>query len=310
MFKSMRAQDSKEEQPRSKESTAKREIVVLSILLHLLLLACWNMALQLDWVRLVPAATPGPSRPPLVFDLQQPDMPREVIATPADARTRAAPRKADFLSDKNALARNQEPAPGLPVTGDPFSRGDLASHELPPEPTAPFPETEPLEQPEAEKGRERERAETEARPDGERTQPLAKEPTVAARKPLQLDLPRVPHQQLQGRAAEDGGLSFNTYNWDFAPYMLALKQRIGRNIFPPLAFSKLGMIDGNTLLRFKIYPDGRLADLQLLDYSGHHSLMETSRFAVTTSAPFPNLPTNVPEPYLEVTARFSYFIKR
>ena len=81
------------------------------------------------------------------------------------------------------------------------------------------------------------------------------------------DLPAVPHRQLAARAAESGGLSFNTYDWDFAPYMLALKERISRNIFPPLAFSQLGMIDGDTMLRFKIYPDGRLADLELLAYT-------------------------------------------
>ncbi|MCK7513172.1 MAG: TonB C-terminal domain-containing protein [Desulfobacterales bacterium] len=107
-----------------------------------------------------------------------------------------------------------------------------------------------------------------------------------------------------------GGLSFNTYDWDFAPYMLALKERISRNIFPPLAFSQLGMIDGDTMLRFKIYPDGRLADLELLGYTGHRTLMETSRFAVTTSAPFPTLPADFPKSYLEVTAKFSYFVKR
>jgi outer membrane biosynthesis protein TonB len=120
----------------------------------------------------------------------------------------------------------------------------------------------------------------------------------------------VPHRQLEGRAAESGGLSFNTYDWDFAPYMLALKERISRNIFPPLAFSQWGMIDGDTMLRFKIYPDGRLADLELLGYRGHHTLMETSRFAVTTSAPFPGLPADFPKSYLEVTAKFSYFVKR
>jgi outer membrane biosynthesis protein TonB len=92
--------------------------------------------------------------------------------------------------------------------------------------------------------------------------------------------------------------------------MLALKQRIGRNIFPPLAYTMLGMIDGDTMLRFKIYPNGRLADLELLGYRGHRTLMETSRSAVTISAPFPALPADFPKPYLEVTARFSYFVKR
>jgi hypothetical protein len=298
---------SREKKNRAMEKRVKRQVVLLSILLHIFILAFWDSTLRLGLARLVPAPAVAKNNPPMVFDLQQPERPREVIATPADARTTDRQQKADFLSTQNALARNQEPAPHLAVTDDPFSRGDMASHELA-QPAAPEAETRPSpsELPEAkgETSRDREMAGADTRPEAERA------PAPAARKPLQLDLPRVPHRQLDGRAAEDGGLSFNTYEWDFAPYMLALKQRIGRNIFPPLAFSKLAMIDGDTLLRFKIYPDGRLADLELLGYKGHHSLMETSRFAVTASAPFPGLPADFPKNYLEVTARFSYFIKR
>ncbi len=291
----------------------KRQIILLSLLLHLLFLAFWDAAIRLDLSSTFPVA-PAPKSAPLVFDMQQPDMPSEVIATPADARTIPDPQKADFLSDKNALARNQEPAPQLPLNGDPYSRGDFLSHDLMRQQPSPEKETVPpvADRPAAASEKSRESASTgaESMPDAERTAPREKQPTAASRMPFQLDLPSVPHRQMEGRAAEDGGLSFNTYDWNFAPYMLALKERIGRNIFPPLAFSKLGIIDGDTLLRFKIYPDGRLADLELLTYSGHRSLMDTSRFAVTVSAPFPNLPADFPESYLEVTAKFTYFIKK
>ena len=114
------------------EGKAMRRVIILSILLHVLFLSVWDSALRLDWTRLAPTAPPPAKSAPLVFDLQPPDLPREVIATPDDARTTPRPQKADFLSDKNALARNQEPAPPLPLTGEPFSRGDLASHDLPP----------------------------------------------------------------------------------------------------------------------------------------------------------------------------------
>ena len=305
--------ENSEGRDRAAERKNRRRIVVLSVLLHLLILAVWETTVRLDLASLAPEAAAKAESAPLVFDLQQPDMPREVIATPEDARTTPDPRQADFLSDKNALARNQEPAPGRPVIDDPFSRGDLASHELP-RPASPRSEAEPAPavRPEAEAGEDREREPEGAddRADAERALPRETQPAVPPRAPFQLDLPGVPHRQMEGRAAEDGGLSFNTYDWDFAPYLLALKERIRRNIFPPLAFSRLGMIDGDTMLRFKIYPDGRLADLELLGYSGHRTLMETSRFAVTASAPFPDLPADFPKSYLEVTAKFSYFIKR
>jgi outer membrane biosynthesis protein TonB len=293
------------------QAKVKRQVILLSFLLHILFLSFWESTIMLDISRAAPAA-PTATGAPLVFDLQQQEQPREVIATPADAPTARQPQKADFLSDKNALARNQEPAPGLRLSADPFSRGDLDSHDLPLQP--PVPEKEaaaarPRESPaQTEKKQADAASESGSEENAEPARTLDPEKAVA-QSPFRLQLPGVPHDHTDSRVAEDGGLSFNTYNWDFAPYMLALKERIGRNIFPPLAFSRLGMIDGDTVLRFRIYPDGRLSDLELLGYSGHRTLMETSRFAVKASAPFPSLPADFPKPYLEVTAKFSYFIK-
>lgn len=314
MFKRMRAKEGSKRKDRDRESKVRQRVILLSVLLHLLFLALWDSALRLDLATLVLAVPAAPPRSaPLVFDLQPPDLPREVIASPDDARTTRNPQRADFLSDKNALARNQEPAPLLPETGEPFSRGNLVSHDLLPAPPVPEQPARPEPvRPQTQAGDERESdnpyPETEANTD--HASPREQKTDIAPRRPFRLDLPGVPHKQLEGRAAEEGGLSFNTYDWDFAPYMLALKQRIGRNIFPPLAYSMLGMIDGNTMLRFKIYPNGRLADLELLGYSGHRTLMETSRSAITISAPFPVLPVDFPKPYLEVTAKFSYFVTR
>ncbi len=107
-----------------------------------------------------------------------------------------------------------------------------------------------------------------------------------------------------------GGLAFNTYEWDFAPYMLYLKKRIQQHIFPPPAFTKLGLIQGHTLLRFRIYPDGHLGDVTLLSYKGHKSLMETSLNAVNISAPFKPLPRDFPKDFLEVTGSFWYIVKK
>lgn len=292
---------------RGPEGKARRRIVLLSVLLHLLVLALWDSAVRIDLAALRPAApAAAPAAAPLVFDLQPPEPPREVIATPDDARTTPAPRKAEFLSDKNALARDQEAPPALPVTGAPFSRGDFRTHEIP----APPPERAAAARPEPEAGAGEKKSAAPGPAGNEPAASPGSKPESRPGRPLRLEMPAVPHRQLEGRAGEEGGLSFNTYDWDFAPYMLTLKRRIGHNIFPPLAYTMLGMIDGDTLLRFRIYPDGRLADLELLGYRGHRSLMETSRSAITISAPFPALPADFPEPYLEVTAKFTYFVKR
>ncbi len=277
------------------EVKVRRQIILLSILLHILFLAFWESSIKLGGARMQPLRPA--QNAPLVFDLAPPDLPREVIATPDDARTTPQPKKAEFLSDKNALARNQEPAPGLKLAETPFARGDFVTHDLPPQPASPKKETAA----QSAENRDNEAAESSRLKNGEL-------PRID-QAPFLLPRPGVQHDYRDSQVADSGGLSFNTYNWDFAPYMLELKERISRNIFPPLAFSQLGMIDGDTLLRFKIYPNGELRDLELLAYQGHRSLMETSTLAVKVSAPFRKLPGNFPEPYLEVTAKFSFFIK-
>jgi outer membrane biosynthesis protein TonB len=107
-----------------------------------------------------------------------------------------------------------------------------------------------------------------------------------------------------------GGFSLNTYQWDFAPYMLWLKNHVQRNIFPPAAFTRMGIISGNTVLRFRISRDGVLQGMELAGYEGHKSLMETSVRAIQLSAPFRALPKDFPEDYLEVTAHFEYTIRK
>jgi hypothetical protein len=294
------------------EAKVKRQVILLSILLHILFLAFWESSIKMDKSGMPLQPLPRQSAP-LVFDLQQPELPREVIATPADAKTAKQPKKADFLSDKNALARNQEPAPTLRLGDDPFSRGDFLSHDLPPQPANP--EKEATAAQPREKSAETDKSPAEASQDllteetAESPRPQKIQEAGKSTIPWQLPMPGVRHDHRDSQVPDSGGLSFNTYNWDFAPYMLELKERISRNIFPPLAFSKLGMIDGDTLLRFKIYPSGELRDLELLAYQGHRSLMETSTLAVKVSAPFRKLPNDFPEPFLQVTAKFSFFIK-
>lgn len=316
-------------------------IVLASILLHVLLIFLWEGAVRL---KLFDAAIPASISPaqkenePLVFDLQQPrpNLPREVIETPADAKTVDKQTKGNFLSDKNALARNPDTNPNL-KEGEPFARGDLDVHELPQnpgsqgQPIPPLPLTPPVQQTPAEppKEQQKETDQPKGEPDPQMKDSLPDTEGITRAETLfnqhlqrqqqemrpgapgaQEQLPSIRYDNQQSRALDMGGLSFNTYNWDFAPYMLDLKRRIQRNIHPPAAFMELGLISGETLLRFKIYPNGMLKDLEILNYKGHKSLMITSSNAVEVSAPFLPLPRNFPEDYLEVTGKFIYFVQK
>ncbi|MCP5103550.1 MAG: TonB C-terminal domain-containing protein [bacterium] len=296
----------------------RKRIIIASLLLHLLFFLLWEGGV---WLGLFKTDIPKPvplEDNPIVFQLQEPQRPRQVIETPDDAKVVEKQTDANFLSDKNALARNPESEPNLAI-GETFARGDLDTHELP-KPEGPRGETlkpmEPADQQEEKKEREA-REKTEPPDPNEsiiHTEEIVEEHEKRKQQKLitgvQDQLPTVRHDNQLSRALDKGGMSFNTYNWDFAPYMLMLKRRIQRNIYPPAAFTHLGLIDGDTLLRFRIYPDGRMEGPQILGYNGHRSLMVTSNNAVKASAPFPTLPENFPESYLEVTGKFSYFIRK
>ena len=122
---------------------------------------------------------------------------------------------------------------------------------------------------------------------------------------------RTPGQsRVLSSADRRGGISFNTYDWDFAPYMLAMKRKVEQHLFPPYAFTHMGMISGTNVVRFTVLPDGRVRDLVLLVSDAHQSLDLTSLKAIEMSLPFLPLPRNFPEEYLEVTAHFSYLLRR
>jgi outer membrane biosynthesis protein TonB len=108
--------------------------------------------------------------------------------------------------------------------------------------------------------------------------------------------------------ASIGGISLNTTAWDFAPYLLDLKHRIKQHWIPPLAFTALGAIHGYTWVRFRIYPDGHMEAMEVVETEGHDSLHRSSTNAVRGAAPFRQLPADFPEPYLEITFGFYYLL--
>jgi outer membrane biosynthesis protein TonB len=117
-------------------------------------------------------------------------------------------------------------------------------------------------------------------------------------------------ENLHSRAPRIGSFSLDTYEWDFAPYMGRLGKQIQRNIYPPPAFTFMGIISGRTTLRFRISRDGTLLGMELLGYEGHKSLMEASVRAVQLAASFQPLPDDFPKDYLEITAHFEYTVRK
>ena len=118
---------------------------------------------------------------------------------------------------------------------------------------------------------------------------------------------RIDMDNSKTRALERGGLQLSTYAWNYAPYMKYLQRHIDRHIYPPRLF-ELGMIDGTTVVKFRIWRNGRLEGPELINYKGSELLRDTSLKAVELSAPFRALPPDFPEEYLDITGTFEYII--
>jgi outer membrane biosynthesis protein TonB len=271
--------------------------IAISILLHVVLLLLFGFSRQ--WMILQAAvATPQQESDPIVFDLTE--SPDELSEKPKDAK---------HISDRDFSARNPSAPAHLPI-GETFSQGDLARGE--------FPTLRGSNQPQSATQRS---ASAQQKSPPQKNEGAGNLPSQEFRRELLVNnkqaatngqpepaLQRPVYDNRLSRAPELGSFAINTYAWDYAPYLLWLKRRIEQNIYPPPAFTKMGMISGQTQLRFRIYPDGRLEALEVLQTVGHKSLMETSVKAVELSVPLKPLPADFPEPYLEITALFEYLV--
>lgn len=119
-------------------------------------------------------------------------------------------------------------------------------------------------------------------------------------------------QQRETKAERRGGFALNTYSWEWAPYIRYLKEKIQQHLYPPQAFTSLGIIHGDAVVRFRIGKDGQLIGVSIVDESGHQSLIDTSVNAIKSAAPYKPLPTDFPitEDFLEITAHFHYLNSR
>lgn len=232
--------------------------------------------------------------------------------TPESARRAQPPEKAAHISDKNAVAQNPEAPKNLPL-GEPFANGVAREADTAPAPELQAGKTQTATAPETSDELVSSKIEavrpTYSAPSNFRREFLTGETENNSRWPYASRF-QPGWQNSDSRAPELGSFSLNTYAWDYAPYLLWLKDRVQHNIYPPPAFTQMGIISGRTILRFRITRDGVLQNLTVLGYEGHKSLMETSLRAIQTSAPFRNLPKDFPEPYLEVTALFDYTVYR
>jgi protein TonB len=273
---------------------------VLAILLHLLFLLLLTPAHHL----LVDSKI-VPDRPnPLSFEFVE-----------SDARPSESPPDTRFRSDRNARSADQSTA-DLPRTEQAYNdgivdiRGDFQTQRRSEAQEA---QQQSERQPEGETGKN---SEAEQIYRGLESMAWLKRKgltTRAQREQSVFGAPANPRQSVAGtnkesRALDQGGFQLSTYDWAFAPYLQYLKRRVESNLFVPAAFSRLGMIDGESSLIFRIYPNGRMERLEVLDSRGSEMLLKASRQSIELSSPFKPLPVDFPEPYLEITYTFTFVL--
>lgn len=231
----------------------------------------------------------------------------EIIETPEENRSLAPPEDAQLLSDKNALARDLEKR-DLMDEDLPYSDGVFETKMIPRAGERPSEERLAGEDGKSEKKPSEREAYSDYRLQGSgKASEFSRELLLGGNATSHTSSPQPAYKQKESSAKDVGGISFNTYAWDFAPYLLELKRRIEKNIYPPPVFTHLGF-GGKNILRFRIHPDGRLEGPLILGYEGQKALVRTSQNAIRVSAPFRSLPKDFPEKFLEVTATFRYVI--
>ncbi len=266
----------------------------LSLILHFLFLLLFG-----KWgeIRLFPLFSPDKEKQ-IVF---------EIVENPNAEPMRDKPEKADLYSDRNAIAKDRNEQK-MENSSLPYSDGDSPAKNIAVQssavdnpsnaPTQARSDQSMTNQPE--QGAVSERS-VPSRPSFNRDQLLGRTGTNNT------NTNTLAYQQTLSSAENSGGISFNTYDWNFAPYLIELKKRIERNIYPPPAFTHLGL-GGSNIIRFRISRDGKMISAEILGFEGSQALVETSRKAVEMSAPFWSLPDDFPREFLEVTAKFHYVV--
>ena len=268
-----------------------RFAVVLSILLHLLMLVLSDLNVINVYAE----------DQIVQVEEEEKRLAFEIVESNPDYAVETPPENTDLVSDKNTIASDN--TPGVTSIEDrPLTEGIADSKELPAPQTIP---EEMLNMRSLAPTKKFDFSEL-TRPENNKSENQEEQKQQTNREQIKAVMP----DNREASARELGGLSLSTYAWDFAPYMLKLKRKIGRNINPPIAFTDLGIINGKYVIQFVITRKGELKSLILLDSVGDQSLEKTSIDAIRFSKPFDPLPEDFPDDILTITGTFNFLIRR
>jgi hypothetical protein len=266
--------------------------ILLSIVVHFLFL----FLLKSEFFKIDPKQVLEKSPEPVTFFFPE-NRPRQIVEN-INANNQT-PENSDLLSDYNSQARNPDLLDN--TANQPFSDGSLPFENLS-NPQLPL-----ISRAQAVKKFSRDA--------------LSNDPTHLSRENFfqPKDIEEMTDQnpgnenfspdryaQKKFSADQMGDLSLSTYAWEWAPYVNALRRKLYQVWYAPVAYYRLGLIFGHTVIQFSISRDGNLIEYKVLEQNGHESLEQSSVNAIVALFPFKSLPRNFPEDHLTITARLIY----
>lgn len=295
---------------------------VLSMILHLCLFISTEIRYRFAWLKHKPDIVR--SSKPVTFDLIHEEPPL-IMETP-EVKEEVPGRPTNILSDKNIASRdtlqNEDAINDMPYAEGKTKIKEIRK-EIPQTASIPIKKSEPspqLQQSETipvqslQKGEEKS---IEVVPFEQNVQEKVLPDNVPRQDEQIASLPKdILHLPLfddrLSNARGFGEVTFNAKKHDAAPYVLNMKKKIEANWAPPAIFTIYGLTSGETVVHFKIMPDGIVQDLKVISEKGDESLKTASVRAVTDAGPFEPIPEKLlageKEQFLGITFTFYYII--
>jgi len=308
--------DNRPDTPLMPRPLTTREVVMSSIIIHLVVFIFILLAPRLPFMQALEAR-----RQQALEELRQKELEREreaarfVFVQPrVDTPAPKPPPRAD-LSDIDRQARTRERAPN-PTNRMPFARGNSperieAAPETAPRPAPPSPEPAPPASPPPDNARNGltlpdsatatlPRANETQKPQGTSTGVIA-DAIRDVRKYAQ----REGFSNPQGGGDQDfaPSIQFDTKGVEFGPWLRRFVAQIRRNWFIPYAAMSM---HGHVVLTFYVHKDGHISDVNVLKPSPIDAFNRSAFNAILTSNPTQALPPEYPDDKAFFTVTFFF----
>ena len=303
-------EDHRPDTPSIARPMSTREVVLITVNLHLVVLVAVLLGPRLPFVQRIieqRQAQAELERQQQVEE-QQRERPRFVFMQPRMERPVPPPQRAE-ISDIDRRARSVERAPD-PRNPLPFSRGNSTERidaNPDPNPTPPSagetaappqPQASPLPVPEAQNGYAR--AEEAPRPRSTSTGVLAD-----AIRNVQKYAQKEGFVNLQGGQNQEFGpfINFDSKGVEFGPWIARFVAQVRRNWFIPMAAMTMR---GHVVVTFNVHKDGRITDVSVAKPSPVDAFTLSARNAILASNPTVPLPPEYPDAKAFFTVTFFF----